>query len=315
VYAPHDPATPAPRHADLFSDVRAPRSPSFNEHDVSDKPNHVRNRPPLGPLQIKAIDNVYRRRLQSLQAVDDAIGSVIDTLKESKQLENTFIFFTSDNGYHLGQHRMPAGKVTAYEEDIRVPLVVRGPKIPAASRRTNMTGNIDLAPTFAELAGVKSPAFVDGRSLVPLFTAEPPPFSWRQVFLLAHWSAASQDEPLPGSLEEPADFDDQYREESRSGSTPLAIAPRAESRPHKRILAPVRVPEFQGLRTADHTYVEYITGEKELYDNRRDPYQLQNRAAKAEAPLLKDLAERLNEMRNCAGPSCRAAEDKPFRFP
>ncbi|MGH7773490.1 MAG: sulfatase family protein [Candidatus Binatia bacterium] len=184
-YAPHQPADPAPRHEEEFPGVQAPRTASFNEADVSDKPTWVQNTPPRTPAQITQLDALYRRRLQSMLAVEDLLEQLIRTLRRTHQLSNTYIVFTSDNGFHLGQHRLPAGKNTAYEEDIRVPLIVRGPGVPAGRVIEHLAVNIDFAPTFAELAGAQAADFVDGRSLVPLLTSDPPAVEgWRQAFLL-----------------------------------------------------------------------------------------------------------------------------------
>jgi N-acetylglucosamine-6-sulfatase len=184
-YAPHGPATPAPRHQDAFVGVEAPRTASFNEQDVSDKPTWVRNTPLRTPAQIAQLDALYRKRLQSMLAVEDLVERLIETLRAVRQLRNTYIFFTSDNGFHLGQHRLPAGKNSAYEEDIRVPLIVRGPRVPRGAVVDHLAVNIDLAPTFAELGGAAAPDFVDGRSLVPLLRSDPPSTDqWRQGLLL-----------------------------------------------------------------------------------------------------------------------------------
>ena len=127
--APNGAPTPAPRHLGTFAGTQAPRTPSFNEADVSDKPPHLRNLPLLTADQIAAIDRQYQARLESLQSLDEGIGRIIDALAARGELDNTYIFFTSDNGYHLGQHRLFEGKGEVYEEDIRVPLVVRGPGV------------------------------------------------------------------------------------------------------------------------------------------------------------------------------------------
>jgi arylsulfatase A-like enzyme len=107
-------------------------------------------------------------------AVEDLLQRLIETLRAVSQLGNTYIVFTSDNCFHLGQHRLPAGKNSAYEEDIRVPLIVRGPGVPGGTVVENLAVNIDLAPTFAELGGTAAPEFVDGRSLISLLRPEPP---------------------------------------------------------------------------------------------------------------------------------------------
>lgn len=183
-FAPHQPAISAPRHRHLFTQKQVPRSDSFNEADVSDKPAYIRNLPLLDRAEQAKIDQLYQRRLRSLQAVDEGVASLIETLKVNNQLYNTYIIFTSDNGFRLGQHRLPFGKETAYEEDIHLPLYIRGAGIPKGKAIDEIVGNIDLAPTFAELAGAKIPKFVDGRSLVVLIHSGIS--SWRQAFLIEH---------------------------------------------------------------------------------------------------------------------------------
>jgi N-acetylglucosamine-6-sulfatase len=186
------PAAPAPRHQNLFPEARVPRTASFNEPDVSDKPASIRGLPRLTDNQISDIDNLYRRRLQSLMAIDEMVKSLVDTLKEVGQLENTYIVFTSDNGFHLGQHRLFSGKQSPYEEDIRVPLVVRRPDVPPGLVIDHLTGNIDVAPTFAEWAGATTASFVDGRSLAPLLSRElPAETPWRQAFLIQKHTQAN----------------------------------------------------------------------------------------------------------------------------
>ncbi len=131
-FSPHTPSTPAPRHTSLFTDTLAPRPPSFNEPDVSDKPLGIQTLPLLTPEEIEQIDAQYRLWLQAMQAVDETIASFVDTLQATGQLTNTYILFTSDNGYHMGQHRLAPGKYMGYEEDIRAPLFVRGPQVPVS---------------------------------------------------------------------------------------------------------------------------------------------------------------------------------------
>jgi arylsulfatase A-like enzyme len=275
-YAPHQPATPAPRDKGMFAGAIAPRTPSFNELDVSDKPNYVRTLGLLTPGQIVELDNLYRRRLESLQAVDTMVGHIVDTLTSAGQLGNTYIFFSSDNGFHLGQHRLQEGKQTPYEEDIHVPMIVRGPGVPAGRVVDHLSVEIDLAPTFAELAGAVLPDFVDGRSLVPLLRGPlPDPSSWRQCLLLEHH---------PGSSE-PFEYGAQ------------------------RFRQIVSVPGYTGLRCRGHTYVEYETGERELYDLAQDPYQLLNVYPASSSTLATQQSDRLAELASCQGAGCRAAED------
>src|SRR5919106_777797 len=122
---------PAPRHRDAFATKDLPRPPSFNEADVSDKPFDIRRRSLLGPARIRKVQENYQQRLESLLAVDEAVAKIMGALREAGELANTLIVFTSDNGFFHGEHRVAAGKLLLYEPSIRVPLVIRGPGIPA----------------------------------------------------------------------------------------------------------------------------------------------------------------------------------------
>lgn len=255
--APHLPATPAPRHAKEFPHATAPRTPSFNEGDLSDKPAWLRGAPPL--KRFAEIDSMYRSRLQSMLAVDEMIGKIVDALQANGTLEQTYIFFTSDNGFHLGEHRLDKGKGTPYEEDIRVPLIVRGPGVPAGRTLPHFVLNIDLAPTLADLAGAAPARFVDGRSLRPLLAGAPPSAgAWRNDFVVEYWSPSMR-----------------------------------------------KAPAYEALRTSGYLYVEYVSGERELYDLRADPYELKNLAGSAAPGLVSELSKRLRFLEHCAGESCR----------
>ena len=299
--APHQPASSAPRHEDVFEGVELPKPPSFNEKDVSDKPRWIRDNPPLGPDQIAYMEELRKKRLRSMLAVDDMVGDLFDALRESGELESTYVFFTSDNGFHLGQHRLGAGKWTAYEEDIRVPLVVRGPGVPEGERLPHMVLNNDLAPTFADLAGVEVPGFVDGRSLAPLLDDTPTPEGeWRQRFLVeavAERGATPRPPFVNESEVTPLVTGDPLPNDWRK--TP---ADRAESSEEWGR------PWLKAVRTKDHLFVEYKTGEHELYDMNKDPYQLDNIYDEAPKDLLRSLNAQLDSLRQCGAEDCRAAE-------
>jgi N-acetylglucosamine-6-sulfatase len=182
--APHTPAYVPKRHEGLFSDRSLPRSPSFNEEDISDKPRVVRS-PQFSHDEVKDLGDLYRKRLASLQSVDGVVGAIVTALRDTGQLDSTYIIFASDNGYFLGEHRR-IDKSLAYEESIRIPLVVRGPGVPA-QKVNHLVINNDFAPTVAQLAGVDPPDFVDGKSFVPLLRTEKPPLQdWRTGFLVEH---------------------------------------------------------------------------------------------------------------------------------
>ncbi|MFC4062506.1 sulfatase [Planomonospora corallina] len=181
--APHLPANHAHRHAGAFAGHTAPRSPSFDQEDVSAEPEWLRGRKRLTPERTAEIDEMYRDRLRAMLGVDDLVGSLVRTLRAAGKLENTYLFFGSDNGFHLGQHRLPQGKTTPFDESIRVPLYVRGPGVRPGRTVREVASTVDLAPTFAALAGARLPAFVEGRSLLPLLRGRTP-LSWRRNVLV-----------------------------------------------------------------------------------------------------------------------------------
>jgi arylsulfatase A-like enzyme len=245
--------SPAPRHRDAFAAEPLPRPPSFNEADVSDKPLAIRSRFLLPPERVAAIRENYQQELESLLAVDEAVARIVTALRETGELANTLIVFTSDNGFFHGEHRVAQGKNLPYEPAIRVPLILRGPGVPAGLRLTQRVANIDLAPTIIDAANAVAGRTMDGRSLLPIVAN--PSMSLRRDLLV---------ERGPG--------DGQY----------LA------------------------LRTPSFLYVEHATGERELYDLRTDPYELQSRHADpAYAAVRDDLARRLAHLRFCSGTSCR----------
>ena len=180
--APHGPATPAERHEGAFAGAEAPKPPSFNEEDVSDKPSWRQETERFSEEEVSEIDAYHQQRLESMLAVDEMVGSLVEELKAAGELDNTYIVFTSDNGWLSGEHRMKEGKDRAYEESARVPLFVRGSGVPAGSEVDELALNTDFAPTFAELAGVEYGEEADGRSLAPLLRGENPP--WRSSILL-----------------------------------------------------------------------------------------------------------------------------------
>jgi arylsulfatase A-like enzyme len=180
--APHGPATPAERHEGAFAGEEAPKPPSFDEEDVSDKPSWRQDTERLSEEEISEIDSYHQKRLESMLAVDEMVGSLVDELGTTGELDNTYIAFTSDNGWLAGVHRFRSGKDRAYEESAHVPLFVRGPGVLAGAEVEKLALNTDFAPTFAELAGTEFDES-DGRSLAPLLHGEEPGV-WRSSVLL-----------------------------------------------------------------------------------------------------------------------------------
>jgi len=186
VIAPHGPSTPANRHTQIYNDLISPKKPSFNEQDLSDKPSTTYALANSGDEFDEGDANLlFTRRVQTMQAVDELVAEVILLLEQQGQLDNTYIFFTSDNGLHMGEHRLPSIKGLPYEEDIHVPLLVRGPGIQPGLQITSMTANIDLAPTIADITQVASADFIDGRSFLPFLHPQAEQvLKWRKSLLI-----------------------------------------------------------------------------------------------------------------------------------
>jgi arylsulfatase A-like enzyme len=303
VYAPHQPATPAQQDRTKFPRAHAPRTPSFDQADVSHSPGFVRDLPQFTPLETHAIDHLYRKRIRSLQAVDRGVAHLVHTLRVTGQLDNTYIVFASDNGFHLGQHRMPAGKQTAYETDIHVPLMVRGPGVRAGAHVSRIAGNTDLAPTFDAMGGARAPSFTDGRSLLPLLRGKTPR-RWRTAYLVEHRTESGVTLPPrapqgKNSTLEPPDPD----------QAPDGRRVHREIRDTMLLNRGAEIPDYDAIRTARLLYVEYGTGDRELYDVRRDPDELHHLAG-TQPELERALSHRIAQLRRCGGSGCRAVEDR-----
>ena len=294
--APHTPATPARRHKKAFQDATAPRVPSFDRLGGPNRANWVQASPPLTKDDVAAIDELYGLRLRSLQAVDEAVALLLDSLSKQGLLDQTYVFLTSDNGFHLGEHRQMMEKGTPYEESIRVPLLVRGPGVAAGRVEPRLAGLADLGPTFADLAGADIPDFVDGRSLVPILF-DKPGTPWRRALLVEYF------------LTRPA-----------ARSAELASTPRAGTgtgEAGEGDVEPIgehglRQPEWRVLRLQDSVYIEYDTGEREYYNLAADPYQLNNLAEDLSSAELVRLSAHTAALSACGGLTCREAEDAAF---
>jgi arylsulfatase A-like enzyme len=248
---------PAPRHHDAFKGTPLPMPPSFNETDVSDKPQSMRRRPLLTARRIAAIQENWQQRRETLLSVDEAIASILETLRQTGELDNTLILFTSDNGFFHGEHRVANGKVLWYEPSIHLPLLMRwtgNRALPRGVHRNQLAMNVDDAETILDAANVRAGRVEDGTSLLPF---------WQ----------------------------DKGKETGRD-----LLIDNSPGAGH-----------FDGIRTQHYKYAEYANGDRELYDLRKDPYELQSEHANpAYAALEASLAARLHNLVTCKGPSCRA---------
>jgi arylsulfatase A-like enzyme len=180
--APHQPATPAVEDLGKLDDLPPFRPPSFNEADISDKPQWVQDKT-LDEADIAHIDNFRRKQLLTLIALDRSNAKVFEALQRNGQLDNTVIVYLSDNGMLWGEHRI-SSKNSFYEEATRVPFALRYPAlVPSPYKEDRLVANIDIVPTLYQLAGLPIPSSVDGLSLVNLFNGGP----WRDALLIEGW--------------------------------------------------------------------------------------------------------------------------------
>jgi N-acetylglucosamine-6-sulfatase len=272
-FAPHGPATPAPRHANALPGLAAPRTPAFDEADLSDKPAWLRDHRPLTVEEARTLDRKFGKRARSLLAVDEMLAGFQRILAETGQADRTYVAFTSDNGFHMGEHRLLAGKQTAFDTDIHVPFVATGPGVPAARTIDQPVQNIDLRPTFADLAGLPARPDLDGVSVKRMLLGDASA-AVREVALIEHH----------GPKNSGADPDHQDPDEGNP-------------------------PTYAAIRTPDGTYVEYVTGEREYYDRRSDPDQLDNSYARLPEAERDRLHRTLNTLVGCHGvQECTVAE-------
>lgn len=285
--APHFPIPPAPRHLAETRPTASPRSPNYQEADVSDKPSWlIDTAVPRAATIAVTNDADYTNRLGALKALDEMVAGIVQTLADTGELDNTYLIFTSDNGYSLGAHRLTQ-KMAPYEESMRVPLAIAGPGI-ASGRTDAMALSIDLAPTILDWAGIGGTDRMDGRSLTPVLGGDTA--SWRTDFAAEYGGAGYggrdgiAQEQIPGT------------------ATPLEYI--------------LDMPSWVGVRTERYLYVRWYERERplpdreyELYDLDADPYQLTNliktpEGRAAHADLVAELDRRLNELATCVGTAC-----------
>lgn len=268
---------PTPRNYGRAEYTPLPRGPAFNEGNVRDKPGFIREGPGrISGHEINRMRTEYRRTLESLKDIDDGVRRILQALWANGQLKNTYVLFTSDNGFFRGQHRLARGKILPYEASARIPLVARGPGIKPGSETSELTANIDIAPTILELTGAQHSREIDGRSLVR-FWQDPKRRSRRPIVI-----------------------------ESFADESDLEVADR-----QSRWSAGGFLP-YRAIRLAQYKFVLYENGERELYDLFRDPHERNNRIrAPRYAKLANFLREQLDRYADCAGAACRQTADLP----
>ena len=278
---------PAPRHANAFENARLPQPPSFNEKQIADKPALVSREPRFGAADRRALARRYRCELATLLAVDEGVAAVNQALVDAGLAGNTVVMFTSDNGYMHGQHRLLGGKVHPYEEAVRVPFLMRGPGVLAGKEVAAPAANVDIVPTILDFAQAPAGRTVDGTSLRSYVAGE--------------------------------------------GMRSRAVVLEAKRPPKQTARGDVAARSWVGVHTRRYTYIEHYRGTaatleqgyslpiaagrrsaRELYDNVRDPYQLDSRHRdKAYADTRGKLARLARRMRGCAGQACVVRESIP----
>jgi N-acetylglucosamine-6-sulfatase len=264
---------PAPRHRGRFATLPLPRPESFNERDRSDKPGFMRRFKPFDATAIGRITAEFRARRESLLAVDEAVAAIVRELTAQGVLSNTYLLFTSDNGYLQGEHAVPSGKMLPYDPSTKVPLLIRGPGLKGRRISREPVSNIDLAPTILQIAGASAAggAPVDGRSLLK-FAQQPKLRSQRLVLHETGGLRATELQP-----------------EEDGGPIPTRS-----------------VRTYSAVRNDRWLYVVYRSGERELYDLERDPAQLRSRHRDPlYGPTRRALQIELDRLKTCRGRACR----------
>ncbi|KAL3457657.1 Arylsulphatase [Aspergillus heterothallicus] len=277
---------PAERHKDLFANAKVPRGSNFNP-DAPSGASWIKTLPQLNSSQLDYMDSYYRSRLQALQAVDELVEAVVTELDKYGLLETTYIFYTSDNGYHIGQHRMVPGKGCPYEEDINIPMIVRGPNVPKGKRVDFVTSHTDVAPTLFDLAGIALRSDFDGMPMPlvekDLESARSDPR--REHVSVEYWGGNLQEGEVGADVE---------------AGTPVVYNNNT----------------YKAMRIIGDSYSLFYsvwcTNEHELYDHINDPYQMTNLYGTSGTTLLgrrmDQVTSRLDALllvlKSCKGTEC-----------
>ena len=335
--APHSPYVPAPRHIGSQALAQLLPPAGSNEEDIRDKPRFLRRLPKLGDGNLAQIITRRRSRLEMLASVDEAVAEIVATLQEEGELANTYVVFTSDNGYFSSEHRIRQGKYLPHEPSSHVPLLMRGPGITAGTSSASWS-----ATSISRRRSPRSPA--PRRSCPrtgarccpsrPIRTAR----SQRGILLEGDTGPGIDDDgtetPVPDNDAERLrafykKLKAQKRKINRRCNRLKSKSPKRALRCKKSGVSnleqeptdttyQLRAPAFTGLRSDRYVLHLYSTGEIELYDMAHDPDQLQSlQSNKRFAPVRKWMLAKLNLLAGCTGDSCAqslGAEPKPLKI-
>ena len=300
-HAPHLPATPAPWHAGAaLPSAAAPRPPNFAAFSAGKSWNVVQDaRRPFSPATLAGIDTHFANRQRTLLSVDDLVRDVFAALEAAGVLDNTFVFATSDHGYHFGEFGLPFEKSTPYETDVRVPFYVRGPGVAAGAAARGAVSLMDIGATLLDLAGAAPPArATDGVSIAPLLRAgggAAPP-GWRDAVLIEHVSESNQWMNVCDNIYNVsgcpfAPADDPYYLIDGPQNTWAML--RVVNESHDVAYVEFR-PQGSAITPQNTNWTEY-------YDLARDPYQRTNAANTSDVRALRAA---LWAVADCALDSC-----------
>jgi N-acetylglucosamine-6-sulfatase len=298
-FAPHDPATPAPKYAGAFSTALLPIDASFNEKNVKDKPGWIRGIRRFGPGLIAKIQTRYQHRLETLLSVDDAVEKIVHDLEEKGVLGNTYLIFTSDQGLMQGQHRLHQGKFVAYDPSTQVPLEIRGPGITAGSQPRALVWNGDITSTILQMTGSQPGLPQDGQSMLR-YAQNPTLKSTRPILF---------ETGPPGTSFEPGTA----AAAKAGGPVKLSKYVKNLDLDHTAQFArTITAPRYRGIRTGRYLLVKYGDGSRELYDLSTDPLELNSVYKDSRYfPVRKFLLKHLKRLVQCSGPPCDREIGKP----
>ncbi len=309
------PAGPQPATRDIgrFSGAPLPdnRAEGFNEGNVNDKPRFIREAPYLSATEIHSYRVYYQNCLNALISVDEGVKGILDELGSLSRLQNTYVIFTSDNGFFFGQHRLVGGKFLAYEPSTHLPLLIRGPGIEPNTKSGQLVSTIDIAPTILELAGVKPDKSVDGTSLVP-FMQEPSLRTRRPLLFESFVQTNDVEQDGNAATGESTAAGRARGKLGLKGAKAKGAGNEVGTRgaaAHASVVAPPK--NYYGIRLGPYKYIEWPDGEKELYDINKDPYELNNIVRdKNYAPIRAFLHNELVRLETCSGRTCREVSEK-----
>jgi N-acetylglucosamine-6-sulfatase len=301
--APHSPFDPAPRHLFSLENTGLPKLPAFNEKDISDKPKWLRKQAKRRFKKgfSKTILSERKRRLEQLRSVDEAVGALVTKLAQEGLLDDTYLVFASDNGFFRGEHRIAGGKFLAYEPSARVPLLIRGPGIPAGAVSDELVSNLDVTQTILQIATGAISSGLDGRSLLP-FATSPALRSSRPILLEADTGPGQGNAVDPETAASASAKVAKAHLAGRRGVKDLDQEPMA----NKSAANGSSAPAYRAIRTDRYLYVLYANGQSELYDMRRDPKQLRNLSTDSRYKFVRRfLRQNMFALSACAGAGCR----------